>query len=112
MPKVKVEQLQPGMIVAGDVKNMDNMLLIPSGAALSERQIDILSAWGVTEIEVEATAETEVSSDPIESIAPEVLARAKEEIKALFWKPDETSPVYQQVFDLMLRRRVLKQSRY
>jgi hypothetical protein len=54
MIRVKSEALQPGMIVARDVKNIDGMLLAPLGCQLSERQIDILQAWGVVEVEVEA----------------------------------------------------------
>jgi hypothetical protein len=108
MPKIKAESLQPGMVVAKDVKNLDNMLLIPSGCELTERQIDILLAWGVDEIEVEAAEGAKDESDPLAALSPEALAQLAAEVKALFWKPDESNPVYQEVFQLMLRRRARK----
>jgi hypothetical protein len=54
MTKLKIDLVEAGMIVARDVKNMDNMLLIPAGCALTSRQITILRAWGVEEIDVAA----------------------------------------------------------
>jgi hypothetical protein len=93
------------MIVAADVKNIDGMLLLPSGCELKERQINILQAWGVAEIEVENTVETEAAADPFAKIPPEVVAALTTELKALFWQPDETNPVFTEIFRLMLLRR-------
>ena len=93
------------MVVASDVKNIDGMLLIPSGCTLSERQIDILQAWGVAEIEVQATGDADADADPLAKLAPEVLAKMTSELKALFWNPDEENPVFAEVFKLMLHRR-------
>ena len=52
MSRIKTEQLKEGMVVVTDVKNMDDMLLIPAGAKLTSRQIGILQSWGVLEIDV------------------------------------------------------------
>ncbi len=104
MPRVKTESLQEGMVVASDVKNIDGMLLIPSGSTLSMRQIDILQAWGVAEIEVEVTGDGDADSDPLTKLSPEVLAQMTAELKALFWNPDEAHPVFAEVFKLMLQR--------
>ena len=72
MPRIKTESLQTGMVVASDVKNLDSMLLIPAGCALTERQISILQAWGIGEVEVETAANVE-EPDPLSRLAPEVL---------------------------------------
>jgi hypothetical protein len=104
MPRVKTELLQEGMVVVTDVKNMDDMLLIPAGCTLTERQINILQAWGVEEIEVQQAGDTG-NSDPLARLSPEVLARLTAEIKAHFWQPDEANPVFVEIFKLMLQRR-------
>ncbi|HEY9174180.1 MAG TPA: hypothetical protein VI136_18005 [Verrucomicrobiae bacterium] len=107
MPLTKTEALRPQMIVASDVKNIDGMLLIPAGAALTERQIDILQAWGVTQIDVQAAAGAEEENgDPLSKLPPEVLAKWTEEAKALFWKWDDSNLVEAEILNLMLRRRV------
>jgi hypothetical protein len=102
--RVKSEELQPGMVVARDVKNIDGMLLAPSGCELSERQIGILQTWGVVEVEVEASEEQAKARDPLAQLPPEVLAKITAELRARFWKPDNFGPVPAEIFKLMLLR--------
>ena len=92
------------MIVARDVKNMDGMLLAPSGCELSERQIGILQAWGIMDVEVEATAEQAKAHDPLAQLPPELLAQITAELRGRFWKPDEFGPVPAEIYNLMLLR--------
>lgn len=105
MPKLKLEQLKPGMVVAVAVKNMDDMLLAPSGCELTERHISILETWGITEVEVEASEETQAPVDPLSKLSPERLARLQRELREVFWEFDEANPIQVEIFDLMLRRK-------
>ena len=93
MIRIKSEALQPGMVVARDVKNIDGMLLAPSGCQLSERQIGILQAWGITEVEVEAGEEMANPTIRSAQLPPETLARITAELRARYWKPDEFGPL-------------------
>ena len=92
------------MVVARDIKNIDGMLLAPSGCELSERQINILQAWGVEEVEVEAGEEMAKAHDPLAQLPPETLARITADLRARYWKPDEFGPVPAEIFKLMLLR--------
>ncbi len=104
MPKLKVERLQEGMVVAVDVRNMDQMLLLPAGCTLAQKQIGILQAWGVTDVEVEATDDFVDRDDPLTELPPEEVVRLTAETKALFWQLDETFLVEMEIFKLVLRR--------
>jgi hypothetical protein len=84
---------------------MDNMLLIPSGCALSERQIDVLNAWGIPEVQVQATDEPEEPTDILQRLPPETLAKIKTELEGLFFEPLDKNPIQEEVVDLILRRR-------
>ena len=97
------------MRVMTDVKNMDEMLLIPAGATLTERQISILQAWGIEEIEVQQAAGAE-AADPLARLTPETIAKLSAEIKSLFWQPDDSEPVFGEILKLMLQRRARKRS--
>ena len=108
MPRVKTEELQEGMTVISDVKNIDDMLLIPAGSQLSARQINILQAWGVTEIEVEK-AGTGHDTNPLLKLSSEVVEKMSGELRDRFWKTQEGYPVYDELFRLMLLRRVVKE---
>jgi hypothetical protein len=107
MPRIKTESVQEGMVVAGDVKNIDGTLLIPAGCTLTERQINILQAWGVGEIEVQNSAMIE-DADPLSKLPPEVVARLTAEIRGRFFQPDDANPVFAEIVKLMLQRRARK----
>jgi len=92
------------MVVARDVKNIDGMLLAPSGCELSERQIGILQAWGVDEVEVEASEDQAKAHDPLSRLPPETLAKITGDLRGRFWKPDEFGPVPAEIFRLLLLR--------
>jgi len=111
MIRIKAEELKPGMVTARDVKNIDGMLLAPSGCQLSERQINILQAWGVAEIAVEASEEQALACDPLAQLSPETLAQITARERARFWRPDEFGPVSAEIFRILLlreARRLLK----
>jgi hypothetical protein len=95
------------MQVAAEVKNMDGMLLLPQGCELTARLINILQAWGVSEIEVDTSGDAAMA-DPLTQMPPEKLATLTAELKALFWEPDEVNPGFKAVFQAILRRRVLR----
>src|SRR5262245_41042626 len=102
MPKIKIDLLKEGMVVAADIKNMDDMLLIPAGATISGKHIGILQSWGLTEVDVEAAGVVEAPADPLAELPPEVASRLREEVKAQFWKLDEADPVQMEIFRLVL----------
>jgi hypothetical protein len=105
MPKVKLDKLKEGMVVAVDVRNMDDMLLIPSGGVLSGRSIQILQTWGVSEVDVESSEEAEAEADPLARLAPAVVAQITSELRDRFWGFDENIPMHQAVFRAALCRR-------
>jgi hypothetical protein len=104
MPKIKTESLQEGMVVTTDVKNMDNMLLIPAGCALTEKHINILNAWGIPEIQVQSSDSAEDSKDILQKLSPATLAKMTAELHAIFWEPIDKNPIQREVFDFVLRR--------
>ena len=104
MPKLKVERLQEGMVVALDVRNMDQMLLLPAGCTLAQKHIGILQAWGITDVEVASTDGFDDSGDPMTQLSSEESTQLTADTKAIFWHLDETSPVELEIFQLVLRR--------
>jgi len=93
------------MLVTADVKNMDNMLLLPAGCVLTERHISILNAWGIAEIQVEACKGTEDSRDALQKLPAESLQKLTADLKQIFWDPVDIGPVEAETFNLVLRRK-------
>jgi hypothetical protein len=106
MPRIKTDAAQEGMIVAADVKNIDGMLLIPAGTKLSVRQVNILQAWGVAELEIQAGGASGVA-DPLTQLSPQVLETLTAELRAEFWEPNDSSPVGKEIFRVILSRRAV-----
>jgi len=104
MPRIKTDLLTAGMMVARDVANIDGMLLIPAGSTLSDRQIGILQAWGVPEVEVQAS-EAVPDMDPLARMSPQSVAVLKAELMKSFWRSSDSDPVFLEIFKLLLQRK-------
>ena len=105
MPKIKLASVRGGMVVTADVKNMDNMLLIPAGCVLTEKHISVLNAWGIAEVLVESGGVAEDSGDILQQVPAETLEQARIELTGFFWDPIDKSSVLAETFDLALRRK-------
>jgi hypothetical protein len=105
MPKVKLAALREGMVVTADVKNMDHMLLIPAGGVLTEKHINVLNAWGIAEVQIEAETAVEISGDVLQQIPAEILEQIRSELARSFWDPIDKSSVQAEAFGLVLRRK-------
>lgn len=92
------------MVVAAEVKNMDDMLLLPAGCELTERHIKVLRTWGVSEIQIEGGGRT--GSTTLLKVAPELLEKFRAELNALFWPGDSEGAAQKEIFRLALRGRV------
>ena len=53
MIPIALSQLKPGMVLAEPVRNFQGVLLLDTGAALTEKNIQILKSWGVRKVIIE-----------------------------------------------------------
>ncbi len=83
MSTQKTNDLKIGMILAGDVRNLDGQILFRKGAAIASRHVEILQMWGVPAVQIEggdepAAPRAETFSDlVIEKAEALVAARLK-----------------------------------
>ncbi len=66
MRRLPLVDAQPDMILASDIENDQQMLLLRKGAALNDKNIKMLKSWGVAFVEIESESDREsniVSSD-------------------------------------------------
>jgi hypothetical protein len=104
MTKVRTEALREGMVAAAEVRNMDDMLLLPAGCPLTQRHIRILQTWGVPEVLVADRGAPEEEHDPLRRLGPEALARLEGEVQRRFWDLDPANPAQRELVRLTLRR--------
>ncbi len=106
MPTVKLGQLQEGMVASEDIKNMDDMLLLPAGCTLTEKHIRILHAWGVAQIQVEAGDEVATDADEAVDLNSDRARQLADELRQRFWGFDPANSVQQEVLKLVLLRKL------
>ncbi len=65
MRRLSLVEAQPDMILASDIVNDQQMLLLKKGAALNDKNIKMLKSWGVAVVEIES--ESDSASDTVPS---------------------------------------------
>lgn len=84
MGKINLENLEPGMVLAGDVKQVSGEILLAAGAVLTERHLHIFKKWGITEVDIEGVSKEVAIARSLDQLDPELLKRADQHMATLF----------------------------
>ncbi len=78
MPKLTIDALEPGMVLADDLTTTEGRMLLPRGAMITDAHIRTCRVWGIVEADVQGEEEEE-SGYPttLEELDPEVLEACK-----------------------------------
>ncbi|HEY3197063.1 MAG TPA: hypothetical protein VGJ57_03525 [Nitrospirales bacterium] len=57
MGRLSINHVQPGMVLAKDAHTFRKQLLLPTGTVLNVKNIELMRAWGVSEVDTEGCAE-------------------------------------------------------
>lgn len=104
--KVPIDNLTVGMILKSDVFDRSGRLLLPSGAELSEKHLQIFRMWGVLEVEIVAGTEPEGETSVTQEFDPERAAKAEEMLLPLFVHNDLEHPAIKELLRLCISRKV------
>jgi hypothetical protein len=100
MQTVNAEDLKEGMVVGEDVKDKNGQLLLPAGLALSEKHLELVKSWGISQVSIESgNKEEEVPLDP------ELIAKAEKELGPIFKFADQRHPAMNELFSQCVTRR-------
>lgn len=98
---VGVDDLEVGMILAEDVHDQQGRLLLPSGAALTERHLRAFQMWGILTLKIRGAGEEEA---PELVISPAALAEADVRVRERLRQHDLASPVIAEIFQFAVQR--------
>lgn len=106
MSKVKIKDLQEGMIVALAVKDKNGMLIVSQGQKITDKYIRTFKTWGITEIDIEKTVENHGDKDCLaEKKVVIVSAEVKEKVDDLFRYTDKQHPAMVELMELCILRK-------
>ena len=63
MITIALTRLKPGMVLAEPVQNFQGILLLDTGAMLTEKSIEILKSWGVNKVIIEGESQKQKGDD-------------------------------------------------
>ena len=85
MGLVKINQIEPGMVLAEDLKDRKDRFLLPGGASLTTKHIKTLKMWGVIEANIEGIVAEDVEDTAISKIDPATIEMAEKIVHERFY---------------------------
>lgn len=96
MAILNIEDLCVGMIVENDIRNQAGAIMLKAGQPLTERHIDLLETWGISDLEiVEEKKKINIEEVPLHT---------KEKLDYIFQVNGCKQPVMKMFFDLRLEK--------
>ena len=105
MTKVKIKDLQEGMILADDVKDQNGMLIVSHGQSISEKHLRTFKTWGITEIDIEENMGDQEEVGPGGKNEVIVSEEVKEKVDELFRYTDKQHPAMVELMELCIVRK-------
>lgn len=106
MGKVAIENIETGMILAGDVRDRSGRMLLGAGAELTQKHLLIFRTWGVLEADIAGQGSDEVADQIPADIDPLELAAAEQELTSLFRHTNLGHPAIIELMRLAALRKV------
>ena len=82
MGVARVDQIEPGMVIASDVVDRSGRVLLASGTVLTDKHLRVFRMWGVTEADIQGITSSgpdgEPGNEPEDRIQEEATARVNE----------------------------------
>lgn len=108
MGKVLLDNLEVGMVLAGDVQDRNGRMLLGAGAELTAKHLVIFRTWGVEAAEIDGIADGDGCEQAFPSeVTAEMLAEAEAELSPLFATANLDHPAMAELFRLATLRRAM-----
>jgi len=95
---IQINQIEPGMVLAEDLKDRKDRFLLPDGASLTTKHIKMLKMWGVIEANIEGIVAEDVQNNAIIDIDPTTIEMAEKIVRERFRYSNIDHPAIQKLF--------------
>ena len=103
MPKINIEQLRNGMVLAKDVQDRRGRLLLPAGAALNAKHQRYFKMLDIKFIQIEGAEKP--ADEGAGELDPKALEAAEQAERLRFGETDLNHPLLKGLFEFVVRRR-------
>lgn len=84
MATIELSELDPGMVLATDLRAPNGRFLLGKGAHVTSDHLEVMAAWGVVEVEVEGLSDQELELKRSAHIDPSRMQAAEEKTRQRF----------------------------
>ena len=105
MAKIDICELEPGMVLASDLRDRDGRCLLGKGVKLTSKHLRIIKMWGVVEADVEGISEKDIEAKKAAHIAPEILEAANSLTAKRFIHTELKHETMRQLFHICVLRK-------
>ena len=105
MAKIDMCELEPGMVLASDLRARDGRCLLGKGVKLTLKHLRIIKMWGVIEADIEGISEKDVETKRTVHIAPAILEAADSLTRKRFIHNDLEHEAIRQLFHICVLRK-------
>jgi HD-like signal output (HDOD) protein len=98
---ISIEEVEVGMQLSSQVKAPNGRKLLPEGACLQEKHLEILKSWGVMEVEIADSAADKETNQPARFSEAE-LKYAQKLLKPYFAKVNINHPAIRHIFKMAI----------
>ncbi len=111
MPRVNLNDLQIGMVTAGDVHDRNGRLLLTAETELTDTHLRAFKTWGIFDVDIVGDGEDDALSDnDFETINDPLKQEETEKMKAHFYHTDLEHPFIKSLFQLCVDKKVHSKS--
>jgi len=108
MARLRIDELESGMVVARDVCDRSGRLLLSAGSPLQERHLTVFRTWGVYTVDISTPEELPGPSQTI-PLDPELWAEVEPGVAHRFRNTDRSNPAINVLFELSVQRLAQRQ---
>ncbi len=106
MGKIAIDNLETGMVLAGDVHDRSGRMLLGAGAELSQKHLVIFRTWGVLEADVVGHGDDATTEQVPANVDPAELVAAEQAVAHRFKHTNRTHPAISELIRLAALRKV------
>ena len=108
---INLEDIQVGMVLAGDVRERSGRILLACGSEIKEQHLRVFKMWGITEADIRAVEKEEIAANIIAQLDPFMFQEVEGRLRESFRLVDMEQPFMKEVFRLVTLREVRRRSK-
>ncbi|MGZ6236884.1 MAG: hypothetical protein ACXWMJ_06145 [Syntrophales bacterium] len=108
---INLEDIQVGMVLAGDIRERSGRVLLAGGSEITENHLRVFKMWGITEADIKDVEKEEIAASIVAQLDPSLFQDIQSRVRERFCLADMEHPFIKELFRLVTLRQVRPKSK-